>query len=493
MINYTDEFKPALLSLRNILKQLRYDWIYRSIKGLSYFADSSLSGIAPAINDQLANVSLKHNIAIRLLALGQVISETEIKEIFSDELTGELLRLGLLIQDNNNFLLDGYRVIPWLGFYIISTDPVTQPDTNLTAEEYRLASDLMNPIGKTAIDLNCGSGLVSLVAAEKLEKVFAFSDNLTAINIANANVMLNDLAERVFVSKLPSSLLDLPKVDLVFSSYSQLPLPKTIEDLFDGKLIAKNSLKMLSELKNIACNNIKIITPLLGQENVRDFTNYLENLLKDESLEIKAFILSRSYISPLYIDTLSQIINYQLQHLQISTDLSQEGLLDELQKYYKSSSADCIYLVLIEVTRLEVAEKTAKFELVNFASDLTSQDKLDLPKDIELIEKELLILKTTNIHLQISEIEKTIIELIKEEDTILLREIAEKLATRHNISFETAGAKTIEFCHQLFLQGLLSTPAMSSLRGQMRQMTLNVNKFASALTSIGKELDQQSK
>ncbi len=488
MINYKDEFQPALLSLRNVLKDLRYDWIYRSIKGLSYFADSSLNTIAPTISEQMTSVSLKHNVAIRLLALGEAVSQTEVKEIFPENLINELLSLGLLVNNDEIFHLDGCRIIAWLGFYVISTNPVIQPDTNLTAEQYRLAYELMNLNGNTAMDLNCGCGLATLVAAERMEKVFAFSDNLTAINITAANLALNGLKEKVSLDKIPVSLSDLPKADLVFSSYSEISLPKTIKELFGNELNNRDSLNLLQQLETLNCKNIKIVAQLLGAEEVSEFTHYLRSLIK-ESLEVKVFVLSRNYMPSLYFETLAEIIRYRLQYVRNCTELPLNNILDEIKSYYETISAKCIYLILIEAAKTQ----TTSFEIVNFASDLTSQDTLDIPRDIELLEKEVLTLQLEKpkVQLQISEIEKTIIDLIKEDDSILLKEIAEKLAKMHNISFESAGAKIIEFCHQLFLQGLLSNPAMSSLRGQMRQMAINVNKFANTLTSIGKELDKE--
>ncbi|MBL8192601.1 MAG: hypothetical protein JNM06_02175, partial [Blastocatellia bacterium] len=79
-----------------------------------------------------------------------------------------------------------------------------------------------------------------------------------------------------------------------------------------------------------------------------------------------------------------------------------------------------------------------------------------------------------------------------DSENLLLKEVAEIISNRHDLSLETASVKVLELCQELFLSGLLSNPVMSSLRGQMRLMTLNVNKFASTLKTIGEELDKQN-
>lgn len=480
MINYTSNFEHTLLTLHKLLRELRYDWIYRSIKGLSYFVDSSLSGLPSAINEQLSVLTVLHNIAFRLLRLGQIVSYEEAESLFSKELLDELIKLGLVVVENKSVHLDGYTIIPWLGFYVISTNPISKPLTHLTSEQYRLAGELMSVSGDVALELNSGCGLTTLVAAERFNKVFAFSNSLEAFNITLANAALNGLIEKIVcVKEPPTSAKDLPKADLVFASETQLPLPENIEKLFNHI----NSLEIISKLMETSSIKAKIIAQVLGGEALESVTNKLNDLLIKNKHSVKLFILSRNYISSLYLETLAQVISYQLNE----SKLSSSQVLTDLVNYYEKLSAKCIYLMLIEIN----SSKSETLEVINLASDLTSQDYLEIPNDIELVEKDLLILKVekNNIEIQIDEIQKTIIELLQTD--ILLKEIAEEISTKHNISVDIAGTKTLEFCNQLFLQGLLASPAISGLRGQMRLMTLNVNKFANTLKTIGDELDSK--
>lgn len=487
MINFTNEFQPSLLELRRVLKFLRYDWLYRSIKGLSYFIDSSLTTFPTAITEQIMSLSLSYNVMLRLFALGQTLTRLEVIEnLLNEQLLNDLIRLGLIKETENLVQLDSYRIIPWLGFYIISSDPIFEPSATLTSETYKLSYELMKTDVKSAIDLNCGCGLASLVVAEKAEQVFAFSDSLAAINITKANAALNQLSEKIIVSITPKA--EFPKVELSFCSSTRLSLPTNIEILLNNKSnsIEKNNLELLNELKNITSNKIKIIAQILATDNIINLSTYIEQLLFKNNQKIKLFILSQSYVDNEYFKAWAAILNYQLNSLQINS-IVLENITSELIEYYQMLEAKCNYLMLIEGSEAN----SFSFELINLASGQVN--KLKIPEDIELIEQDIKILKAEkgNISIVVDEVQKDIVELI-DSDNLLLREVAEIISNRHHLSLETANVKVLELCQELFLSGLLSNPVMSSLRGQMRLMTLNVNKFANTLKTIGEELDKQN-
>lgn len=487
MINFTNEFQPSLLELRSILKILRYDWLYRSIKGLSYFTDSSLATFPRAITEEIMSLSLSYNVMLRLFALRQALERLEVVEnLLNEQLLNDLIRLGLIKETGNLVQLDNYRIIAWLGFYIISSDPIFEPSATLTSETYKLSYELMKTDAKSAIDLNCGCGLASLVAAEKAEQVFAFSDSLAAINITKANVALNQLSEKIIVSSTPKA--EFPKVELIFCSSTRFSLPINIEILLNNKSsnIEKNNLELLNELKNTASDKSKIIIQILATDNINILSANIEKLLLKDNQKVKLFILSQSYIDNEYFKAWAEILYYQLNMLEINS-IPLENITNELIEYYKILEAKCSYLILIESNEAN----NFSFELINLVSELTNQ--LEIPEDIKLIEQDIKILKTEkgNISIIVDEIQKDIVELIDSEN-LLLKEVAEIISNRHDLSLETASVKVLELCQELFLSGLLSNPVMSSLRGQMRLMTLNVNKFASTLKTIGEELDKQN-
>ena len=88
----------------------------------------------------------------------------------------------------------------------------------------------------------------------------------------------------------------------------------------------------------------------------------------------------------------------------------------------------------------------------------------------------------------IDEVQKSMVEMIV-EGKLLAREIAEAVAARHDLPFETAATQTLEMCHQLFLQGVIESPTMAQLRGQMRLMQINVNRFAEKLKSMADSIE----
>jgi hypothetical protein len=242
--------------------------------------------------------------------------------------------------------------------------------------------------------------------------------------------------------------------------------------------------KRLKELFGLMASsearNLLVMAQCVGGEDEPAVIKLIRESDALERLRTRVFILSRSYITDAYYSLAAQMIGRSL------AETKTEDLGAKLENHYSGIGAKCIYSILID------SERAAgrSLEVINLASRVTSRDSLQLPDAIELVEQQRYVLTTPSgsFRMPIDEVQKSMVELIV-EGKLLAREIAEAVAASHNLPFETAATRTLELCHQLFLQGLIESPTMAQLRGQMRLMQINVNRFAEKLKSLADTME----
>src|SRR5688572_20799025 len=105
VINYNEKLRPALTALREILIDLRYDWLNKNLKGPGYFLEPSTAGLPPAVNQYLTLIGPRQSLAMNLLRFGGSVDRKSLLQIFPDSLIDELLELGLLVDTGGELRL----------------------------------------------------------------------------------------------------------------------------------------------------------------------------------------------------------------------------------------------------------------------------------------------------------------------------------------------------------------------------------------------------
>lgn len=486
MIIYQDRFAHTLVKVQEVLVELRYNWLYRQIKGLGYFLDPSLADIPPAINELLLLVGVKPNILLRLLRLGQSLARADVQEIFSDELINELIDLGLLVDSGGRLSTDGYTIIPWLGLYIIANSNIMRIGGQLEPAHYELAYKLMSSAGNQALDLNPGAGLTTLVMAQQYQRVFALTSESESQNVLQANAALNGLSSQIQLVSHIDELSSDQEIEHIFSTETQ---PAILASWVAQGLVTQTFESRLAEVEAIfsryAQAQSTILLHLLGTETEPLLLSSWQERAEQANRATKVYILARKYIEPADYFKLTTKL-YWLRHNPNYEEALYNESVAEVVAYYDSLQVKCIYKLFIESHPASVSS----WQLTQLTSTLTSQDQLVIPENLVLVEQSSTILtaEKSGISMPIDEIEVTIVELLKREE-LLVSEIAEQLVAQYNLEFNTAANRVLDFCWQLAKQGLICSPSTASLVGQMRMFSISVNQFANTLQNI--EVDSQ--
>ena len=227
------EKEIGLLAIRRLAEEVNYQIILFSLLGDNFWKriDQTIFELL------LADYPEKERCIVRFLFLGKRILRKE--SCLSEDEVNSLETMGILNREGDNICLNNIRLIPYMDLLIFCD--FFFKDTELKTDHVWIGDDsiylskvIMTKKNKKVLEIGTGSGILSLVMAQRDNQVLAVDISERAVKLAKINAILNGMSDRVEVihSDLFESVND--KFDLVVSNPPFLPISMDREYFFAG-------------------------------------------------------------------------------------------------------------------------------------------------------------------------------------------------------------------------------------------------------------------
>jgi SAM-dependent methyltransferase len=200
------EAAGTLRALKNKLDEINYGPLQRSLRGAQYFFypwpeffdfENRMAGLPPEKRD-----------VYHLLLLGKNVSRLKVECLFEEDLVEGLVSIGLLHREGEELSLKGLSITSYQGFYFIAEVPPVYPtyqksklSVYLGSDSYYLAQRMTVPDESSHLDLCTGTGIQAILGSRKAKKAVGVEISDVAVKIANHNISLNGLEEKVEIRK----------------------------------------------------------------------------------------------------------------------------------------------------------------------------------------------------------------------------------------------------------------------------------------------------
>jgi SAM-dependent methyltransferase len=184
--------------LHDALDDLGYDQLLRAVRG-SY----PLTPYPPyeEFQRRVRGLPDSERLWFALLLLGRSLAAPAVREQLGDQLTDDLLALGVLAAHGSRLRTPGLGLTSYEGRYVFASLPIDYPTVRdreqrayIGQESYLLASFLPPGRVSRALDLCSGSGLLGILMGSWADSVLAVDIDPVAVAVGSFNVELNGLA-----------------------------------------------------------------------------------------------------------------------------------------------------------------------------------------------------------------------------------------------------------------------------------------------------------
>lgn len=192
--------KVMLQDLSQRLVDMHYYEIIDSVTD----AKSALTPWFKISSTSLPYLNAPHSTMVELLYMGKTGSDPV--SVFGKDLTVRMLDSGFLRQrSESEYDIAGKRIIPTNGLLVISDmyEPRTPVANNLVwfgTDSLKTVRSLSMVRGKRVLDIGTGTGIIGLVLASRGAYVSAVDINPEAVRLAQWNIWLNGLEDRMLVT-----------------------------------------------------------------------------------------------------------------------------------------------------------------------------------------------------------------------------------------------------------------------------------------------------
>ncbi len=442
MIIYDDKFKNAILALRKILLDCNYDLLVKEMKlPLWYFRDPGFIHYGYSINDRLNKLNKPYELLLRIFSLNQAVNYHEVStNLFSKELTKDLVDLGLLLEEDDKLRTDAYAIVPFLGSYLIATSGTARSiGAYIGRQSYFLATKLFEQDFDSFLDMGSGCGLLAILAARRAKKVVGVDILSEAVEVGKTNAVLNQVDDRVefFCGDMYQPVKG-RNFDAIFSNVPFLALPEkyNLVSISSGE----DGLRFLQPLiDGLFRHQPKIATIIangLGNEQEPLLVNLLKNkLLNKRGYQAKLLVYSKGLIDDAFINSGVKMVVSACRDR--GEKISDKEVIHELKENYQKFKVDHYYGIILEIenktdsVEIETIDISNKYNLI-MSPSLRQKISVDLAKQV--------LLKRGSSTLPISDQEKEIFLAIKNKEISLKEKTASSLACRLEL---VLGAKSI--------------------------------------------------
>jgi len=194
--------------------------------------------------------------AVRLLTLGNHISDDAAAAALGQRLLADLLDAGLILQDDNRLLFSPFSLrLVMNQLYVICDEPAYRGDAVMGVSETTGA--LFHAANQTrhlerVLDLGCGAGTVALLLARNSTKVIGTDINSRAIILSQVNAAINGIDNVEFRDGDKFAPVISETFDLIVSQPPFVAQPKGVSPatyLYGGPRGDELALQILSELE----------------------------------------------------------------------------------------------------------------------------------------------------------------------------------------------------------------------------------------------------
>lgn len=374
MIHFQSNYQPALSTLRKLLQDTHFDLLVRELKlPKFYFQEPGFIYYKHSIDHLLTRIGEKRALLIKLFSLNQKVDLAECHQHLSTTLTEELTSLGLLMVENGMVQTDAYGVIPFLGTYLIATIGTARSiGAYLGRQSYILATSLVNHNGNSFLDIGTGCGVLAILAARKAKISVGIDIIPEAVNVAQANAVLSNVADRTefFCGNMYNPVKG-RDFDIIVANTPFMALPDQYKDLVSVSS-GEDGLSFLRPLiEGFSAHHPKLVRLIangLGNES----QPLIQNLLEKADLVTSGYrallqIYAKGFIDEQFATAAAKIVGGSYRDHGEQIDI--KDIIGQLYALYKKIAVNSYYGILLE---LELSDRKPTIETI----DLTTRYNL---------------------------------------------------------------------------------------------------------------------
>lgn len=349
--------KYAIAELRRVLDEIHYSRYLYTLRRKPHFLSiwpevDWLKKNCVYIPDPLVTV-------YKLLIYGYKVDECEVEKAFSKGTIESLMKIGLLIRDEDKLFTGGFSILCYLDHYFVVSispdycslheDEIHRSDIYIGLDSLLLAGNLRYN-GKALLDLCAGSGFQGILAAlAGVDRVVSVDLNPLACNIIGLNAALNGVADKITV--LHSNLFDGidERFDMILANPPYIPIPREVSYYLSGDG-GEDGLTVIREILDKTPLHIKstgelwMIGEAVQDKNGEFLWNKEFHSLEQKGYEINMNLYPKKNMGIWATD----VAEYWLDGRK---DISDKDLVrTRLQEYYKNTFT-AVYAFLLQVVR----------------------------------------------------------------------------------------------------------------------------------------------
>lgn len=450
---------------RRFLDDLCYDIVNIFMSGeVNYFYNPWQTFERMKLN--LLALDSKHQIAFKLLLLGEELDIEMANSVLGEDIIEILLDLCLLVKNSDKVRTDGYAVVSYFDHYFLVGLPYYYPTSinkdpavYIAQDTYRLTRVLPSGRVENSLDLCTGSGIQAILQSRNSYKSFGVELNSDAIQITKFNVILNNLEDKVQIKEgdlyEPISSM---KFDVITSNPPFIPVPDNIKFSLagdggeDGLKIVRKIIEGYHAHLNDYGYGI-MIGEAIGDER----QPFLVDLIKD--------ILGNYFETKLILSDKKPIesVTKSLATLCTEMGFAQEKNLDKVKSTWSdvSNKLSASYYYVFTIKTKKLSDKSGRIEVIDITNKWTRSHKPIICSDfvVEKVVNDAYWIKSNNQYIaNLDEEAVDFINLCKGNITVeeIVTSLSDKYASKYGEEYISKMlVSSIEACHNLEKKGII--------------------------------------